>query len=77
MPVSMMLPCEAFAPTTPRTRLVVDTMPSFAPSTAARNQLRLSSRCRSTCFGFLMIALPVRETSVALASPYRPSPFVS
>ena len=37
----------ACAAATPTTRLAVDTMPSFAPSTAARNHPMRSVRCRS------------------------------
>ena len=37
----------AWAAATPSTRLAVDTMPSFAPSTAARSQPMRSVRCRS------------------------------
>jgi len=39
--------CVAFAAATPATRLAVDTMPSLAPSTAARSQPIRLVRCRS------------------------------
>src|SRR5512140_2221209 len=41
------LPWVAPEAATPSTRLDVDTIPSFAPSTAARNQPMLFSRCLS------------------------------
>jgi hypothetical protein len=41
--------CPAPAAATPSTRLAVDTMPSLAPSTAARNQPMRSLRWRSGC----------------------------
>jgi hypothetical protein len=37
------------AAATPTTRLAVDTMPSFAPSTAARSQPIRWVQCRSAC----------------------------
>ncbi len=47
MPATMTLLGVPFAAATPSTRLAVDTMPSLAPSTAARSQPMRSVRCRS------------------------------
>src|SRR5512140_3464851 len=47
MPATITLACVACAAATPSTRLAVETIPSFAPSTAARNQPMRSVRCRS------------------------------
>ena len=44
------------AAATPITRLAVETMPSFAPSTAARSQPTRCERCISLC-GICMITL--------------------
>ena len=46
-PVSSTLSRLALAAATPSTRLAVETMPSLAPSTAARNQPMRSVRCHS------------------------------
>jgi hypothetical protein len=45
VPASRMSPFAADAIATPITRLAVETIPSLAPSTAARNQPMRSTRC--------------------------------
>src|SRR5512134_1208486 len=47
IPATMMLLWDALAAATPSTRLAVETMPSLAPNTAARNQPMRSVRCHS------------------------------
>ncbi len=48
MPATSTLPWLPCAAATPSTRLDVDTMPSLAPSTAARSQPMRPVRCRSS-----------------------------
>ena len=45
MPAITMVPLSSVAPATPMTTPAVDTMPSLAPSTAARSQLRRVPTC--------------------------------
>lgn len=54
IPVSNMVAGVACAAATPTIRLAVDTMPSFAPRTDARNQPMRSMRCASLCRGILL-----------------------
>src|SRR5262245_38004754 len=50
-PATSTWPRAASAAATPSTRLAVETMPSFAPSTAARSQPMRAVRCRSRWYG--------------------------
>ena len=54
MPATKVLLCVPCAAATPRTRLAVDRMPSFAPSTEARSQAMRSVRC----FSFITGGIP-------------------
>jgi len=47
VPLSKILVCEACAAATPRIKLEVETMPSFAPKTLARSQPTPPKRWRS------------------------------
>ncbi|KAG1530395.1 hypothetical protein G6F50_017344 [Rhizopus delemar] len=55
-----MAPCVACAAATPVIRLAVETMPSLAPSTAARSQPTRSERCSSGCREWRLMAVSVR-----------------
>jgi microcystin-dependent protein len=59
---------DAAAAATPMTRLAVDTIPSFAPSTAGRSQPARPLRCSSRCIPTLLqdcLAMPARIRPLA------------
>src|ERR1019366_1216004 len=67
IPAINMLLCVAGEAATPSTRLDVDTIPSFAPNTAARNQPMLFSRCISLR-GTVIFAAPFQVSRVDFRS---------
>jgi hypothetical protein len=65
MPAVSKLAGLASAAATPTSRLAVETMPSFAPRTAARNQLMRRLRCRSRCrCSIRLVYIPRNDATV-------------
>ena len=54
-PVNKIVSCVAFAAAMPITKLAVETIPSFAPKTAARNQPMRCERCDSECLSMCVL----------------------